>query len=404
MIQRKVKAITVILLYIFIVPANGQKLNEAYLQAKADMMGERYAEAEQKILSVPASERTAPMYLALGESCYRLGRYIEAARFFAAADSLKTVPDAELGAARACAMTQQSAKAVEWLQKYLTRRDKLAESELSLDPAFAKMEHSREWKALWSREWYSAAERKAAEAAVLFKRKKYIEALGVIDAEIARAPSAKIYALRAIVYEAMEQYGPAFESMQSAVRLRNNSAEYLAAAANIAVRLKKYDAALDNINSAIRVDPYRLELYLQRATILQMTKRYDDARNDFNFYFAYLPFDAKALYRMGTAETAAGNPLTGIEYFTLLVDRDRTKPEYFVARADAYIRANDYAMAGNDLAQALDLNPALPEAWYKKGIILQQENKLEDACYYWKQALGMGNREAAEYIYKYCVK
>jgi tetratricopeptide (TPR) repeat protein len=399
----KLKAI--ILLSILILPANAQKLDEAYLQAKADMIREQYAEAGQKILSIPASERSSPMYLTLGESYYHTGKYNDAVRFCIMADSLKADPEAKLYAARAYAMMSQPAKAIEWLQKYLGQRDKLSESEISLDPAFVKIEHSKEWKTLWNREWYQAAERKSAEAAVLIKRKKYTEALGIIDVEIAnRTSSARFYALRAKIYEAMEQYGPAYESAQTAISMRNNSAEYNADAANIAVRVQKYDVALNNINQAIRHDPYQLDLYLQRAAILRMNKRYDDARNDLNFYFKYLPADAKALYQMGMAETDAGNPLAGIEYFTMLIDKDRTKPDYFMARANAGIKANNYTMAGDDLSQALDLNPSLPDAWCKKGMVLQQEGKLEDACYYWKTALGMGSREAAEYIYKYCAK
>ena len=399
------KIIIAILSFILILPVNGQKLNEAYLQAKAAMLMEKYAEAEQKILSVPASERTSPMYLTLGESYYRSGKYNDAMRFFAMSDSMKTNPEAQLFAARAYAMMSQSSQAAEWLQKYLSQRDKLSEGELGLDPAFAKIEHSKEWKTLWSKELYNASERKIAEVAVLVKRKKYTEALNIIDVEIAnRTASAKFYALRAKVYEAMEQYEPAYESAQTAISLRNNLPEYYIDAANLAVSVKKYDAALDHINRAIRLDPYQLDFYLQRAAILRINKRYDDARNDLNFYFTYLPDDAKALYQMGMAETDAGNPLAGIEYFTMLIDRDKSSPDYFIARANANIKANNYTMAGYDLSQALDLNPSLHEAWYKKGIVLQQENKLEDACYYWKRAFNMGNREAAEYIYKYCSK
>ena len=400
----KIRIICVICV-LFILPANGQRLNEAYLQAKAAMYVGEYVEAGQKILSIPTPERTPPMYLTLGESYFLTEKYGDAVRFFAVADSLRTNPEAQLYAARACAMMPQPAQAAEWLQKYLAQRDKLSEAELSLDPAFAGIEHSREWKTLWSKEWYNTSEQKAADAAVLIRRKRYVEALGIIDVEIAnRTSSSRFYALRAKVYEAMEQYDPAYESVQTAISIRNNNPEYLIDAANIAVKVKKYDIALDYVNRAIRLDPYQLNLYLQRAAILRMNKQYDDARNDINFYFTYLPNDAKALYQMGLAETDAGNPLAGIEYFTMLIDKDKTSPDYFIARANAGIKANNYTIAGYDLAQALDLNPTLPEAWYKRGIVLQQENKLEDACYYWKKALDLGGREAAEYIYKYCIK
>jgi len=299
----------------------------------------------------------------------------------------------------------QPDKATEWLQKYLSQREKLSESELCLDPAFAKIEHSKEWKTLWNKEWYNSIERKYSEAVILMKRKKYTDALGIIDAEFTnRSSQARFYALRAKLYEAMEQFDPAYENAQIAVRMRNNNPDYFVNATNMSVRIKKYDVALDNINQAIRLDPYQLDLYLQRAAILRMNNRYDDARNDITFYFKYLPNNTQAIYQMGMAETEAGNPLAGIEYFTVLIDQDQTNPEYFIARATAGINANHYDMASSDLSQALDLNPALPEAWFKKGIVFFKEEKLEDACYHWRNALQSGSGEAAEYIYKYCIK
>ena len=397
------KGLIIILLFGLVLPVNGQKLNETYLQAKADMLREQYAEAGQKILSIPVGERTSNMYRTLGESYYKTGNYDAAARSFATSDSLRANPEATLDAARSFAMMQQPAKAVEWLQKYLAQRDKISEAELNLDPAFAKIEHSKEWKSLWNREWYNAAERTTANAAVLLKRKRYMEALGVIDTEIAKGnTSVRFYALRAKVYEAMEQFEPAHESAQATIRMRNNNAEYLTDAARIATLVKKYDEALDHINQAIRLDPYQLEMYLQRANILRLSLRHDEARKDLHFYFTYLPAEPKALYEMGMAETDAGNPLAGIDYFTMLIDNDQTSPDYFLARANAGIKANNYTLAGYDLAQALDLNPDLPEALYKKGIVLQHENKPEDACYYWRKALRAGSREAGEYIYRFC--
>jgi len=368
------------------------------------MMREQYAEAGQRILSIPARERTSEMYLTLGESFYRSGNYSEAVRYFARADSVRANPEAILFAARAYAMMRQPAQATEWLQRYLSQRDKLTESEITLYPAFERIEHSREWRTLWEREWYNVSERRFAEAHVLFRRGRHTEALGIIDAEIARASTARFHALRARVYEAMELFEPAHESAQTAIRMRNNSPEYFTTAANIALRVRRYDVALDNINRAIRLDPYQLELYLQRAAILRMNQRFDEARNDINFFFTYLPGNTKALYQMGRAETEAGNPEIGIEFFTILIDNDNSKPDYFIARADAGMKSHDFTLASHDLAQALDLNHELSEAWHKKGIVLQRVNKLEDACHYWRRALQMGHREAAEFIYRHCIR
>ncbi|MDR1864155.1 MAG: tetratricopeptide repeat protein [Bacteroidales bacterium] len=386
------------------VPVVAQKPNEALLRAKAAMQQQQYAKATQEILTVPDHERTPAMYLVLGESAYFSGNYGEAISVFES-DRVKNLPEAQLYAARACAMTDQPARAAAYLQKYLEQREKLSESELQLDPALEKMERSREWRMLWQKEWYNAAEQQAAEAMTLVRRKKYAEALEVIDKALAnRSSSGKLYAVRAKVYEAMESYEPALESYQSAIQLRGNDPALHAGASEMAVRLKKYELALEHAQRAVRLDPYRLEGYLQRAAVYRLLKQYEEAHKDIDFYFTYLPADTKALYQMGLTETEAGRPLSGIEYFTLLIERDKTSAEYFAARAAACIKAGRYGQADDDLAQALDLNPRLPDAWLQKGIALQQMDDAGEACHCWQKAMLLGSREAATYIYKYCAR
>ncbi|MDR2038966.1 MAG: tetratricopeptide repeat protein [Bacteroidales bacterium] len=394
-----------ILLMVCGLNAEAQKLNEAYLRARAAMYQKTYQKATEEILSVPESERSPAMYFSLGESYYQLQNYDEAVRSFETSESTRSTPETQLYIAKAYAMMMQPAKAVEWLEKYLGQRNKLPESDLHLDPSFEKIERSKEWRTLWDKSWYNAAEEKSAEADLMIKRKKYTEALNIIDGEtVRRTPSARLLIQRAKAYAAMEEYVPAFESYQAALQLRGNQSEYFSDAAEVAIKVNKYDMALDYLDKAIRIDPYSLELYLQRASTFRMLKRYDEAREDINFFFAYLPADTKALYQMGVNELEAGNTLSGIEYFTLLIDQDRSKVDYFLARASAYSKAQKFGMADDDLAQVLDLDPRKPEAWLQKGIVHQQMGDMENACYYWRKALNLGSKEASNYIYKYCTQ
>ncbi|MDR3094646.1 MAG: tetratricopeptide repeat protein [Bacteroidales bacterium] len=382
----------------------GQKLNEACLQAKASLLLQQYAAAEQILLSTPETDRTPMMRFMLGESCYFSGKYSEAIRQFESIESGSLLPASQLYIAKSYAMTSQPAKAVEYLQKYLEQRDKLSESELELDPALSKIEHSKEWRTLWEKKWYNASEQKEAEVATLLKRKKYTEALTIIDNATKKNTAAEWWVLRAHAYIAMEQDAPALESFQNAIQARSNQPDYYAEAAVVAVRLQKYALALEYMQQVIRLDPYRLEAYLQRASILGLTKQYDDARADINFYFKYLPADDKALYQMGLTETEAGNPLSGIEYFSRLLEKDKSNTDYFTARAKAYIKTERYEEANDDFAQALDLNPRLPDVWLQKGIALHQVNDSEGACYCWQKAFNLSSKEAGGYIFKYCKK
>jgi tetratricopeptide (TPR) repeat protein len=381
---------------------HGQKLNEAFLRGVAAMCRQEYVSATAEILSVPEKDRTSAMTFALGECYYHAMQYDEALAVFTSS-LLRDKAEAQLYAARVYAVTGHPDRATEYLQKYLSHRDKLPEWELELDPALEKMGRSKEWRMLWERQWYTVAERKAGEAAALIRRKKYAEALAVADeALVAEKNAGRLYALRAQAYEGLGQYEPALESYRNAIRLSSTTSEYYSAAAAVAVRLKKYDVALDYIRQAVRLTPYRLDVYLQRASVLRLAGQYEEARKDIRFYSTYFPADHKALYEMGLAETKAGNPLSAIDCLTVLIERDNTSSAYFAARAAAFIEAGNYRRADEDLSQALDLDPRSPEIWLQKGVALYREDDAEEACHCWKKALGLGSREAANYIYKYC--
>jgi tetratricopeptide (TPR) repeat protein len=375
--------------------------SDVMLRARAALAEGDYPKASAAILATPAGERSPEMLLALGESYYRSGDYAAAISQFDAADAGNNLPEARLYAARAYAMMKQPAQATEKLQAYLSQRDKLPESDLWLDPALEQIENSKEWRALWQKEWYNAAERKAAEASSLLKRKKYAEALTSLDESLKKNESAApLWMLRARTYTAMEQYAPAMESYRKALSLRSNRPAYYREAASAAVAAKQYAVALDYLNQALRLDPNHLDDYLQRASVYRELKQYDAARADLDFYFTYLPADAKALFQLGEAETEAGRPNAGIEYFSQLIDKDKSSPEYYTARAKAYILTARYQQANDDLAQALDLNPRSAEAWLNKGIALHEQQDDKGARYCWEKALRYGNKEAASYLFK----
>jgi Flp pilus assembly protein TadD len=53
---------------------------------------------------------------------------------------------------------------------------------------------------------------------------------------------------------------------------------------------------------------------------------------------------------------------------------------------------------------SLDLRPDNPEAWLSKGIALLNAGKPLDACHDFRRSLALGNKRAAEYINKNCIK
>ena len=53
---------------------------------------------------------------------------------------------------------------------------------------------------------------------------------------------------------------------------------------------------------------------------------------------------------------------------------------------------------------SLDLQPANADVWMNKGIALLNSGKTEDACHDFREALSLGNKKAAAYISRNCIK
>ena len=94
--------------------------------------------------------------------------------------------------------------------------------------------------------------------------------------------------------------------------------------------------------------------------------------------------------------------IKALEYFNKNLEINTSKPEYFIARANTYLRTSTYKYAANDYSMALDLDPTNEQVYFNRGIARLKMGKIKDACYDWKQALKYGHPEAQEYLSKYC--
>jgi Flp pilus assembly protein TadD len=53
---------------------------------------------------------------------------------------------------------------------------------------------------------------------------------------------------------------------------------------------------------------------------------------------------------------------------------------------------------------ALDLEPGNSDTWLNKGIALLNSGKTEDACFDFRKSFSLGNKKAADYISRHCIK
>jgi Flp pilus assembly protein TadD len=79
-------------------------------------------------------------------------------------------------------------------------------------------------------------------------------------------------------------------------------------------------------------------------------------------------------------------------------------PECYIDRANSYFAAKSWKWAADDYGMSLDLKPGNAEAWLNKGISLLNSGNKEDACHDFKRSMNLGNKKAADYISRNCIR
>ena len=146
---------------------------------------------------------------------------------------------------------------------------------------------------------------------------------------------------------------------------------------------------------------------------------------------------AMKFYETGNSEMKLGNLIKSVLYYNKAIAIDSTKPDYYMARANAKLTLVDYegaskdytkvieldprkadayllrAMikiyikeftddAASDLNKAIQLNPGLAKAYYNLGVIKFVQNDPDGACAYWRKAANMGYEQAILNIKRHC--
>ncbi|RDA85059.1 hypothetical protein CP532_3127 [Ophiocordyceps camponoti-leonardi (nom. inval.)] len=92
--------------------------------------------------------------------------------------------------------------------------------------------------------------------------------------------------------------------------------------------------------------------------------------------------DAVDLKNQGNKAFAAGDFPTAVTLYTKAIDLNDKEPTFFTNRAQAHIKAEAYGYAISDAGKAIELNPRLVKAYYRRGLaraaILRPKEAVDD--------------------------
>jgi len=341
-------------------------------------------------------------YLARANAYYANNQYKEAITDYKKAQSLKSDISNFL-IAKAYAKTNNIDSSIYFLQKNLESSSKILKSEMLTEDAFDVFKNTEKWNNFLNQDNFSANDLLFNDANYKIETGKYLEALEIANIMISKNKKKhKAYVLKAQIFELTNNYKSAIDCYEKATKISVNNIDYQTKLANSYLMAENYKKAVESYNFLIEKNPKELNYYLQRAKANYGAKNYSTALDDIKLYNTYFYNDKESMFLYSEILYQNQEYLEAIKILNSLIEKNNTVSKYYVARANAFYKANSYKLAINDFSTALDLNPTETEVYINRGLAKKEIDDLEGACNDWNTAVEKGNYKANNYIIENC--
>ncbi|HSO77099.1 MAG TPA: tetratricopeptide repeat protein, partial [Bacteroidales bacterium] len=114
--------------------------------------------------------------------------------------------------------------------------------------------------------------------------------------------------------------------------------------------------------------------------------------------------DFRALSLLGKTFAEEGAIYEALPYLNENIEKHPGESQAFSLRGDAWFAGRTWDKAAEDYTMSLDLDPENPAVNLNLALSLINSGKPEDACHFLRKAKDLGDKSAAQYLAKYCLK
>ncbi|MBK7132348.1 MAG: hypothetical protein IPH69_05835 [Bacteroidales bacterium] len=398
------KIINLIFLLILSVAVSGQQVVDYLLKARAAESEGRPEIAIGYLNKAVEEMKDSRLYTERAAANILKGDYSDAINDYNNANKLSP-NSGDYGLARIYAIKGDAKTALYHLELSMKSAYRKKEKEIMLDPAFTGIENRPEWRLFWQKDWYSDVEEGIAEIEYSLTLHKTDESAAILSELKKEYPGNDelIYA-DALISLSSGKNQDAVNKLTVLLKSNPGNEKYLRLLAKAQFSGSNPSGASITYSQLIDAGVADAELFVMRAGCYMKTGENDKALSDLRKYLIYYPADKTALSMAGKAESASGDNLNALKYFSENLKLHPNDAECYIDRANSYFVSKSWEWAINDYAMSLDLNPGNPDAWLNKGISLLNSGKSDDACHDFRKSFSMGNKKASEYISKFCIK
>lgn len=398
------KILTLVLILVISSTVFGQQTFYIVLKARA-LTEEGKPDLAITLLDKAISEsHTSLLYTERAEVNILKGSYSAAISDYNEANKINPA-SGEFGLARIYSLKGDAATALYHLELNLNSSFRKGEKEIMLDPAFGVIDNRPEWRQFWKKEWYSNTEKSLSEIEYYTTAGKADESKTVLSELKNNNPgSDDILYAEALVDLLAGKYTEVIKIVSGLIQKSPLNEKYLWILAKAQTGASNLTGASVTYSQLIGLEVPDAELYILRAECYRKTGETGKALSDIEKYLDLYPVNKNAISLAGKVESASGDNLKALEYFSTNLKLHPNDPDCYIDRANSYFLSKSWDLAIKDYSMSLDLKPGNSDSWLNKGIGLLNSGRVEDACFDFRKSLRLGNKRAAELISNNCIK
>ncbi len=344
------------------------------------------------------------LHLERGELLLLSGDIEAAAMSFRKASELREL-SGSFGLARVYAFRGDAVSSLKSLEANLGSPFRVGERLCHGDAFLHRIDRTQEWRRFWSSERYSEAEKLLSEVEYLTSLGRSAEALVLIDDYSELFAGFPEYMLAsALVRYNTGDFERAVNILAKFPRGSILSDKATLLMARSLVASGDFRRALSFFTGLIASEYADRSLFTGRAEAYLGLTDYRRALADVDHFLSLDPENHSALKLGGRISAASGDINLALRYLNRVIDGNPSDREGYVQRGKVWSEAGMWNNAILDYSMALDLDPIDGELYLDKGVLLLKTGNTEQACHDFRMALRYGNRRAAEYINRNCMR
>ena len=194
------------------------------------------------------------------------------------------------------------------------------------------------------------------------QNENYNEALDYLNKEIQENPkNGYAFAWIAAIRQHYQEYGRAITALDQAIKyIPKKDKAYrtwvYSNKADVYQELDEYDKAYESISSAIATDPTEKSSYEKRAQLLFEQEKYAQADLDYRKMIELDPGDVMGYMGLGRNQKMQNNYDAAIEQFNYVIKLSSDYSSGYSFRGECYMLQKKYNEAATDIVKALEIN------------------------------------------------